>query len=80
MTKLGYPMEIVNFFSSMLKDRCTTLTFDDYTFENIPIDNGIGQGETVSILYLIYSHGLVNIPQGQNEDGGAYVDDTFFVQ
>jgi hypothetical protein len=80
MAKLGYPTEIIGFFEAMLKDRKTTLSFDDFTTALIDIDNGIGQGETASmILYLIYSYGLVAIPQGINEDGGAYVDDNFFV-
>ena len=80
MAKLGYPSEIISFFEAMLKDRKTTLSFDDFTSLPIDIDNGITQGETASmILYLIYSHGLVAIPQGSNEDGGANVDDNFFM-
>ena len=56
------------------------LSFDDYLSNNISIDNSIGQGKPASmILYLIYSHRLIDIPQGPNEDGSAYVDDTFFV-
>jgi len=44
------------------------------------VDNGIGQGETsLMLLYLIYSYGLVAIPNCVNEDGGAYVDDNFFL-
>jgi hypothetical protein len=31
------------------------------------------------ILYLIYGKGLVHIPQGSNEDGGAYVDDNIIL-
>ena len=54
------------------------LSFDNFNSDSIPIENSIGQGETASmILYLIYSHGLINILQGTNEDEGAYVDDTF---
>ena len=59
IVKLGYPTKIVGFFSAMLKDRYTTLSFNDYSSNPIPIDNGIGQGETAyMILYLIYSHRL----------------------
>jgi hypothetical protein len=80
MSILRYPIEIIAFFEAMLKNRKTTLSFDDFSSSLIDIDNGIGQGETASmILYLIYSHGLVAIPQGNNEDGGAYIDDNFFV-
>ena len=47
----------------LLRDRKTMLSFADFTLESINIDNGIGQGETGSmILYLIYSYGLVAIP------------------
>jgi len=31
------------------------------------------------LLYLIYNHGLISIPHGPQENGGAYVDDTFFM-
>ena len=31
MARLGYPSEIVSFFKAMLKDRKTTLSFDDFT-------------------------------------------------
>jgi len=80
MVKLGYPSEIVNFFAAMLNERTTRLSFNDFTSHDINIDNGIGQGETASmILYLIYSYGLINILQGPNKAGGAYVDDTFFM-
>ncbi|KAF8574080.1 hypothetical protein K439DRAFT_1278683, partial [Ramaria rubella] len=64
----------------LLTDRQTCLSFDDHTSEMLAINNGIGQGEMSSmILYLIYSFGLVSIPTGANEDGGAYVDDNFFM-
>lgn len=80
MTKLGYPTEIIAFFSAMPDQSKTMLSFNDYSSLPIDIDNGIGQGETASmILYLIYSYGLVAIPKGRQEDGGAYVDDNFFM-
>jgi ribonuclease HI len=80
MRKMGYPTAIVNFFSALLTDRHTYLSFEDFTSSDIPIDNGIGQGEPASmLLYLIYNSPLVAIPEGPDEDGGAYVDDTFFM-
>ena len=79
MRRLGYPMQLINFFDAMLRDHHTRLTFDGYTSELLPIYNGIGQGEpSLMILYLIYSYALVKIPQMESGDGGAYVDDTFF--
>jgi len=48
--------------------------------EGIRINNGIGQGDPSSmILYLIYSHALVSIPALAEGDGGAYIDDNFFM-
>jgi hypothetical protein len=70
MARLGYPTEIIGFFEAMLKDRKTKLSFDDFTSLLLEIDNGIGQGETASmVLYLIYSYGLVacfDVPQPQD--------------
>ena len=78
MRRLGYPMQLINFFNAILRDWHTRLTFDGYTSELLPINNGISQGEPSSmILYLIYSYALVNIPQTESGNGGAYVDDTF---
>jgi hypothetical protein len=80
MKRLGYPTAIIQFYEALLKDRKTKLSFDDYVSELIDIDNGIGQGEPGSmILYLIYNYGLISIPQGPQENGGGYVDDTFFM-
>ena len=68
MKQLGYPMEAIEFYAVMLCRCHTVLTFD------IPIDNGIGQGESSSmLLYLIYSHTLVAIPSSLGGDGGALV-------
>jgi len=80
MELLRYPTEIVNFFCALLSEHFTRLCFDDFLSELITIDNGIGQGESASmLLYLIYNNSLVSIPQGRNQNGGAYVDDTFFM-
>ena len=43
------PTIIVKFIANMLSDRSTTLRFDDHTSEPIPIDNGIGQGDPLSM-------------------------------
>jgi ribonuclease HI len=72
------PKAIVNFIANMLRDRSTTLRFDDHTSQPIEINNGIGQGDPLSmILYQFYNADLVEIP---NENGGetaiAYVDDA----
>jgi hypothetical protein len=64
----------------MLKDRITTLKFDGYTSDCIPIDNGIGQGDPLSmVLYQYYNADLLDIPKGADEDAEAYVDDAFML-
>jgi exonuclease III len=72
------PKAIVKFVANMLKNRSTTLRFDDHTSRPIEINNGIGQGDPLSmILYQFYNADLVEIP---NKNGGetaiAYVDDA----
>lgn len=42
MRKCRVPTELVKFAEGMLKDRVTTLKFDDYLSNPIPIDNDIG--------------------------------------
>ena len=80
MRKLAYPTELIGFFEAVLADRRTQLAFNGFLSEYISVDNGIGQGEPSSmILYLIYSHALVAIPPTCDRDGGAYVDNNFFM-
>ena len=62
----------------MLTDRTIMLRFDDHILRPIEINNGIGQGDPLSMaLYQFYNADLVKIP---NEDEGktaeAYVDDA----
>ncbi|KAJ3572025.1 hypothetical protein NP233_g3370 [Leucocoprinus birnbaumii] len=75
------PMAYVNFVRSLLEDRETCLRFDDFTSEPIRIDNGIGQGDPLSMLvYLIYNADLVEVPKtGPTEEAMGYVDDACFI-
>src|SRR6266481_5996954 len=80
MRKLAYPTELIGFFEVVLADHRTQLAFNGFLSEYISVDNRIGQGEPSSmILYLIYSHALVAIPPMCDGDGGAYVDNNFFM-
>src|ERR1700730_5626254 len=64
----------------MLQGRVTTLKFDDYESEAIQIDNGIGQGDPLSmVLYQFYNADLLDIPKDTSEDAIAYVDDTLML-
>ncbi|KAJ8453437.1 hypothetical protein ONZ45_g19720 [Pleurotus djamor] len=57
------------------------MVFDDYSLDWIDIDNGIGQGDPISmILYLFYNADLLEIPVPEwGEDAIAYVDDASFI-
>jgi hypothetical protein len=61
----------------MLRDRTTYLKFDDYTSEAIKIDNGIGQGDPLSmVLYQYYNADILDITSHPKENAIAYVDDA----
>ncbi|KAF9450536.1 hypothetical protein P691DRAFT_665085, partial [Macrolepiota fuliginosa MF-IS2] len=64
----------------LLKDRQTCLRFDDYISDPTPINNGIGQGDPLSMLiYLIYNADLLQIPNKAEEEAIGYVDDVCFI-
>jgi ribonuclease HI/exonuclease III len=80
MKMKGVPEEYVEFIRIMLEGRRTKLKFDDYVSEYFDIENGIGQGDPLSmLLYLFYSGDLVDIPRGKKEDSIAFVDDVTFI-
>ena len=80
LTKRGVPHALVSFTACMLKDRSTLLRFDGYTSEAITINNGIGQGDPLSMaLYQFYNADILNIPEGKNEGAIAYVDDVILI-
>ena len=61
----------------MLSGRRTRLKFDDFSSDWVPIDNGIGQGDPLSmILYLFYNADLLEVATGEGQAAVAYVDDT----
>ena len=72
---------LVNFTEQVLLDRKTKLMFDGHKSDWIPITNGIGQGDPLSmIIYIIYNTDLIDIAQGHpNELTLAFVDDTVFI-
>jgi len=74
------PRKIVDFIHNMLKDRITTLKFDGYTSEPIIIDNGIGQGDLLSMgIYQYYNADLLEIPHDKGESAMAYIDDSVMI-
>ena len=80
LTKRRVPTAIVRFVNNMLKGRTTRLKFDDHESDNIRIDNGIGQGDPLSmILYQYYNADLLDVPASPSEHAAAYVDDTILI-
>ena len=70
----------MRFVENMLQGRTTKLRFNDHESSKITIDNGIGQGDPLSMaLYQYYNTDLLDIPQMPNEDVAAYVDDTILI-
>ena len=74
------PTKIIQFTTNLLQDCLTKLKFNDFTSEDIPLSNGIGQGDPLSmILYQYYNTDLLDISTGSNESAIAYVDDTILI-
>jgi hypothetical protein len=64
----------------MLSGRSTTHKYNSHSSDPIEVDNGIGQGNPLSmVLYQFYNADLLDIPEGKNETALAYVDDTILV-
>ena len=72
------PKKLIRYIANLLNDRSTTLRFDDHTSTPIEINNGIGQGDPLSMaLYQFYNADLVEIPkEDEGEFAAAYVDDA----
>src|SRR6266481_5287310 len=64
----------------MLTGRKTRLKFDDYTSDWFELDNGIGQGNPLSmILYLFYNADLLDVVKGPDEKVLGYANDIALV-
>jgi hypothetical protein len=80
LRKRRIPPKYVNFINNMLCNRKTVLKFDGYTLEPIQINNGIGQGDPLSmILYQYYNADLLEILKHKDEAALAYIDDTLML-
>ena len=80
LSKRGIPSKYVKFTENMLMNRTTKLKFDGYESEDHSINNGIGQGDPLSmILYQFYNADLMEIPEGKDESSMAYVDDALLI-
>ena len=66
------------FIEHMLTNRCTQLRFDRFTSDWGAIDNGIVQGDPLSmLLYLFYNADLIMAPK-KEEAMITYVDDASY--
>ena len=64
----------------MLQGRTTNLRFDNHISKPIHINNGIGQGDLLSmVLYQYYNADLLDIPEASSESAIAYVDDALIL-
>jgi hypothetical protein len=80
LKKRRVPRKLINFAAGMLEGRITTLKFDDFTSAPIPIDNGIGQGDPLSMaLYQFYNADILDIPNANNESAIAYVENALLM-
>ena len=80
LKKRRTPCSIVNFVEQ-LNNRKTRLKFNNYTSEPIPIQNGIGQGDPLSmLLYIYYNTDILDtLVNQEKEDAIGYVDDIALI-
>jgi len=80
LRKCQVPSKIIKFICKMLHGRVTTLKFNGYMSEPINIDNGIGQGNPLSMgMYQYYNTDLIDILSEPEESAMAYVDDSIMI-
>jgi len=80
LRKQRIPRKYTKFVDNMLRGRVTTLKFDRYSSVPIHINNGIGQGDPLSmIMYQYYNADLLDIPNNKDEDAMAFVDNSFML-
>ena len=80
MRKWRVPAAYVTFMGNLLSGRKMQLKFNDYASHWFELDNGIGQGDPLSmLLYLFYNTDLLDTAKGPDEKSLSYVDDIAFM-
>jgi len=75
------PEIYIMFIDNPLMGRRTKLKFDDHILDWFSLDNGIGQGDPLSmVLYLYYNTDLLDLAKGRNELVLGYVDNVALVE
>lgn len=80
------PNNVVNFITSFLEGRATTVSFDDHTSDEFEASNGVPQGSPLSpLLYQFYAADLLDIVEDDRNRGRprevavGFVDDSTFI-
>lgn len=79
LKKRQAPSELVNWTADFLRNRRTSLCFDDYKSELLSASHGIPQGSPLSLIpYLFYSADLIELisPKDRRQLSAGWVDDT----
>ena len=80
MRARGVPEGYVQFVENMLTGRRTQLRLDDHESALFDIDNGISQGDPLSmILYLFYNAQMLEVADGEGEAALGFVDDLALI-
>jgi len=80
LKRCGIPSRHVKYVTNLIDRRLMQLKFDDYLSQLMTIDNGIGQGDPLSmILYIIYNADLIEIAEGNKEESLGYADDAIVI-
>jgi len=75
--KRRIPEAYVKIIQQVLVDCHTKLKFDDFVSDNILINNGIGQGDPLSmVLYILYNADLLEIASSLKEELLGFVDNA----
>ena len=62
LRKRGVPRKLIDFATGLLTGRITTMIFDNFSSTPFLVNNGIGQGDLLSMAhYQFYNADLLNI-------------------
>ena len=81
MKTQGVPREYTDWYKLRLKDRTTSLAFDDFESDTFHIQTGLDQGCPISLFaFLFYNAPLIELA-GNDKDqlGLSFIDNTAFI-